>query len=128
VIKTCLASNKEIQTNKNGFHTIIVKIYKLYTKELIYSLSIWPHNLPSAIVVRFTILHGVIHGCHQIHQGDMSSGQKTPNNLCESVSQGVDCVRIVSFMSTLLYDPMYTRYNWGRHVLEPAGVEPKSGN
>jgi hypothetical protein len=29
--------------------------------ELICSLSIWPHNLPSAIMVHFTILHGVIH-------------------------------------------------------------------
>jgi hypothetical protein len=66
--------------------------------------------------------------CHDIHQGDMSSGQKAPNNLYESVSQGVDCVGIVSFMSTLLYDPMYTRYDRGCHVLEPAGVEPKSGN
>jgi hypothetical protein len=37
-------------------------MYSLYTKELICSLSIWPHNLASTIVVRFTILHGVIHG------------------------------------------------------------------
>jgi hypothetical protein len=29
VIKTRLASNKEIQTNEYGFHTIVVKIYKL---------------------------------------------------------------------------------------------------
>jgi hypothetical protein len=62
VIKTCLASNEEIQTNRYGFHTIVVKIYSLYTKEQICSLSIWPHNLASAIMVRFTILHGVIHG------------------------------------------------------------------
>jgi hypothetical protein len=29
VIKTRLASNEEIQTNENGFHTIVVRIYKL---------------------------------------------------------------------------------------------------
>jgi hypothetical protein len=57
----------------------------------------------------------------------MSLGQKTPNTVYESVSQGGNRVEIVSFMLALLYNPMYTRYDQGRPVSEATGVELKDG-
>jgi hypothetical protein len=57
----------------------------------------------------------------------MSLGQETPNTVYGSVSQGGNRGRIVSFMSALLYDPMYTRYDQSRPASEATGIEPKDG-
>jgi hypothetical protein len=65
--------------------------------------------------------------CHDIHQGDMSLGQETPNTVYGSVSQGGNRGGIVSFMSALLYDPMYTWYDQSRPTSEATEIEPKDG-
>jgi hypothetical protein len=57
----------------------------------------------------------------------MSLGQETPSTVYGSVSQGENCVGIVSFMLALLYNPMYTWYNQSHPVLEATGVELKDG-
>jgi hypothetical protein len=56
-----------------------------------------------------------------------SLGQETPNTVYGSVSQGGNCGGIVSFMSALLYNPMYTRYDQSCPVSEATGVELKDG-
>jgi hypothetical protein len=61
VIKTHLVSNEEIQTNKYGFHTIVVKIKIRSKLKLICSLSFWSHGVPNATVVGFNhMMPGVL--------------------------------------------------------------------
>jgi hypothetical protein len=56
----------------------------------------------------------------------MSLGQVSPKLDEGSVIQDADCSGIVAFMSALLYDPMYTRYNQDCIALEASRV--KDGN